>query len=826
MKLKTKIILFFSILGAIFLGVAVYYLEYSVRASFKKEILDQGRINAEMIEGTYYAFIKGLEARAVDWSSDSTIRNFAERITTEKSLVRRKQLAEELGAYIRAQKIPYSPDAFLVDLLDANGIVVASTREGRIGVNELSEEETGHAHFFSKAIVSNTLGQVFMRGVVYEEDETEEPMTHAVVRVFSTKKDAEGNFIPLPAVLMVHFLVGEEIPAILSGNLQLREGALTGEAFIQTYKTANVYLINKDKKIVSSVRPLDPTGLTEQIVIRFAEECLDKGKEVTDEVVDTRGIAVVLSSMCLVRDELTLVVKVDSSEAFLVYTDLARKTYASGALFFLVIILTILLGIRRPLRSLTTVAQVASEVAKGNLALRTAVSGKDEIGELAHVFNTMLDRIETAQKEMAADDLEIKKKSEELAQDVLEHEKQSKFLEESKRAQLNLLEDAWQAKEKLELEKTRLQTILSSVGDGLMLIDRQYRIALVNPKVAELFSLSREELLGKNIHEILKIWKKRTDELDPGQWPIEEVFLTRKVVTTDMNDELFITTTKREEKLPVAFSVAPLGGGDAGAVIVIRDITADRALDEAKSGFISVASHQLRTPLTTIRWYAEMLLSGDAGEMSPSQKDFLSEIHGGAERLYQTIDLLLGISRVESGKMKVEKTQIDLGEFTNGVAKELSPQVDEKKLTLNVFPLEGGTPPVFLDPLTLRQVVINLLSNAIRYTNDAGTIEVRWWKNETGDSIVYMVRDNGIGIPESQRSRIFSKFFRAENALAKVPDGSGLGLALIKELVEAWGGTVWFETTEGQGTTFFFTIPLTTTVQLPSLAGTESRGKI
>ncbi|MFZ2831828.1 MAG: HAMP domain-containing sensor histidine kinase, partial [Minisyncoccia bacterium] len=272
-------------------------------------------------------------------------------------------------------------------------------------------------------------------------------------------------------------------------------------------------------------------------------------------------------------------------------------------------------------------------------------------------------------------------------------------------------------------------------------------------------------------------------------------------------DNFSITTKGRETELPIGFSVSALDGSFAGVVIIIRDVTADRELDEAKSGFISVASHQLRTPLTSIRWYSEMLLAEDTGPLNESQKDFMREIHGGAERLYQTVDLLLGISRVESGKMKSEKIAINLGEFTEGITKELRSQMNVKNLVLSVVPPPGDGVIVTLDPITLRQVVLNLVSNAIRYTNAQGFVEIKWWWGDDGKEIIYMVHDNGIGIPDSEHSHMFSKFFRAENARAQVPDGSGLGLALVKDLVESWGGKIWYDSREGSHTTFFFTIP-------------------
>ena len=449
----------------------------------------------------------------------------------------------------------------------------------------------------------------------------------------------------------------------------------------------------------------------------------------------------------------------------------------------------------------------------GDLASQAPVRSKDETGRLAIMFNTMVESLRVNQKELKESKLALEEKAVALEKDVAEHKKQEQFLEESKRATLNLLEDSWKAKEALAIEGNKLQTILSSIGDGLILIDGSYRVALVNPSASRMFGMAEEELIGQDLRSVITLWRKGKDIVPPTSWPIEEVFLTKKVINGTLEDNLSISTEKHPDKTPIVFSLAPLGGGHAGVVIIFRDASRDRELDEAKSGFISVASHQLRTPLTSIRWYSEMLLSQDAGPLNDSQKDFMNEIHGGAERLYQTVDLLLGISRVESGKIKMDRAPIDVGAFTGEITKELASQIDMKNLALSVIPPDREPVIVWLDSLTLRQVIINLISNSIRYTNEHGLIEIKWWMGDEGREVVYMVHDNGIGIPENERSRIFSKFFRAENARSQVPDGSGLGLALVKELVESWGGKIWFDTAEGQGATFFFTIPLTTRVE-------------
>jgi signal transduction histidine kinase len=460
---------------------------------------------------------------------------------------------------------------------------------------------------------------------------------------------------------------------------------------------------------------------------------------------------------------------------------------------------------------LSLIIDVATAVSHGDFSRRVLVAGRDEIGYLANIFNTMLETISDSQEKLKQSEKKLTSEAKEFLHDISEHEEHSKFIEQSKRATQNLLEDAWGIKEKLEIERNRLQTILTSIGDGLVLIDSRYMIVLVNPKMVELFAIPVTEIVGKDLRVIMKLIKRKRGELSPDEWPVEEMFTAKHVVVVDLEDGLSMITEKRTIPLPIALSIAPLVGDKGaitGGVIIIRDMTADHELDEAKSGFISVASHQLRTPLTTIRWYSEMLLGDDAGALSEQQRDFLREIHGGAERLYQTIDLLLGISRVESGKLKVERQLIDLMLFTADLGREFGPQMAEKKLKFAIFPPEGESVVAYLDPLTLRQVVINLVSNAIRYTNDNGMIEVRWMIDKESGEVTYSIKDDGIGIPFAQRSRIFSKFFRAENALSKAPDGSGLGLAFVKELVLAWGGKVWFETEENKGTTFLFTIPL------------------
>jgi len=416
----------------------------------------------------------------------------------------------------------------------------------------------------------------------------------------------------------------------------------------------------------------------------------------------------------------------------------------------------------------------------------------------------------TEHKEM---EIEMQKRAEKIKQEISELEAANVKLKENRESILGLMTDMSKAKKNLEADDVRMKTIISSMGEGLIIINKQYKVSLINPKALELLGYEENEVLGKNLYEIVKIIKNKKD-LPAENWPIEKSFISNQIITTGLEDDILISTERLATPIAVTLSIAPMHNEQEGelsgnnAVIIVRDANKDRELDKAKSGFISTASHQLRTPLTTIRWYSEMLLSGSYGALSEAQHDLVNEIHDGVNRLYQTINLLLGISRIESGKIGNDRVPIDLTAITTEVVKELSPSMVEKKLVYFSFSAQTYPIVVILDPVSLRQVILNLFANSIRYTNSNGTIEGRWLVDNEKNEVIYSVRDNGIGIPKAARGKIFSKFFRADNAISKIPDGTGLGLAFVKDIVTSWGGKVWFESEEGKGTTFFFTIPM------------------
>lgn len=223
-----------------------------------------------------------------------------------------------------------------------------------------------------------------------------------------------------------------------------------------------------------------------------------------------------------------------------------------------------------------------------------------------------------------------------------------------------------------------------------------------------------------------------------------------------------------------------------------------------REGVISIVSHQMRTPLTAMRWIAEMLLRGESGILTSAQREQVEMVHESSRRLVGLVNDLLTASRLESGKIAVTPTDTDLLETAKAAMKEAGPLAKEKKQILEMK-LPDSLPPMRIDGKLILQAILNLLSNAIKYTPEGGRVTLAVERRGAGAAI--SVQDTGIGIPPGQREKVFEKFFRAENAVKSGNEGTGLGLYVVKQIVERSGGKLDFESEPGKGTRFFFTLP-------------------
>ncbi len=237
-------------------------------------------------------------------------------------------------------------------------------------------------------------------------------------------------------------------------------------------------------------------------------------------------------------------------------------------------------------------------------------------------------------------------------------------------------------------------------------------------------------------------------------------------------------------------------------ILRIRDeqIIKEHELNRAKSEFVSLASHQLKTPLTIIKWYIEMLGAGYAGNSAKKQKEYLGKIYANTERMVELVDAFLNVSRLELGVFATKKEPVNVKDRMELILKNFAPKIKEKNLKLLRTYTKSNF--VFATDVKMIQIIFeNLVSNAIKYTPTGGEIRIKMQKK--GDEILVGVVDTGIGIPANQQPKIFTKFFRADNASSYKADGTGLGLYIVKTIVDKMAGKIWFKSQGRQGTAFY-----------------------
>ena len=354
-------------------------------------------------------------------------------------------------------------------------------------------------------------------------------------------------------------------------------------------------------------------------------------------------------------------------------------------------------------------------------------------------------------------------------------------------------------KQKLAID----EAIISSVGDGLIITDKQAKILLMNPAASKMLRQDAKAVVGKDFIDTVPAADKNGMIISRDKRPILTV-LSKGQSFTNHAANFYVRSDK--SKFPAAITTSPiiLSGEIIGSIITFRDITHEKEVDRMKTEFISLASHQLRTPLSAIRWFLEMLINGDAGPVNEEQAKFLKNINDSTIRMIALVNDLLNISRIESGRIMIEPKSTHLGNLLEELLKEIKLKFQSKnqKIIVSYHP---DLPKIHVDPNLIRAVYLNLLNNAIKYSPEGGEITIIISKK--GDQIISQVSDNGFGIPKKEQHRVFEKFFRGSNIVKRVLDGTGLGLYLVKSIIESSNGKIWFQSEEGKGTTFWFSLP-------------------
>ncbi|MDP2594081.1 MAG: HAMP domain-containing sensor histidine kinase [bacterium] len=227
-------------------------------------------------------------------------------------------------------------------------------------------------------------------------------------------------------------------------------------------------------------------------------------------------------------------------------------------------------------------------------------------------------------------------------------------------------------------------------------------------------------------------------------------------------------------------------------------------LDKRKSEFLSIAAHQLRTPLSGLKWALNMLIEGEIGPISNDQKVLLMKAYEGNERLINLINDMLQANRIERGVLPLKTVSTHLLDLMDNVLYEVLPNASKAGVSIRFDHRDDTLPPLMVDPEKMRAVFQNLLENAVKYSRPDGEVAIS--ASRVGSGVQFAIIDHGIGIPADEKARIFSRFFRARNAKIKDPNGTGLGLYIVKNIIDMHGGKIWLESSEDKGTTFYFSL--------------------
>ena len=444
------------------------------------------------------------------------------------------------------------------------------------------------------------------------------------------------------------------------------------------------------------------------------------------------------------------------------------------------------------LRPLKKINEMAANIMNGDFSSRVNLDKDDEIGSLARVMNIMSEKIEKYYGDL---EKQVKLK-------VLEIEAKSRSLNEQQKAALNILEDIAEEKNKVEklasdLEKFKLA--VDNASDHIVITDSEGVVIYGNKAVEKVTGYAIKEALGKKAGSLWKL-------------PMPTEFYKKLWETIKIKKQVFIdeiqNRRKNGEVYTASISISPVLDARDEVVFFVgieRDITREKQIDQAKTEFVSLASHQLRTPLSAINWYAEMLLNGDAGRLKAEQANYVQEIYRGNQRMVELVNALLNVSRLELGTFIIEPTDCDIRQIADETIDEIDHKMYEKQIKFTKK-YDKKIKVMSLDKKLTMIIFQNLLSNATKYTPSKGKIELVIAVE--GKKLLITVKDNGMGIPKAQQDKIFSKLFRADNVRKTDTEGTGLGLYIIKSIVENVGGKIWFESEENKGTTFFITIPL------------------
>ncbi|MCA9397656.1 PAS domain S-box protein, partial [candidate division WWE3 bacterium] len=351
----------------------------------------------------------------------------------------------------------------------------------------------------------------------------------------------------------------------------------------------------------------------------------------------------------------------------------------------------------------------------------------------------------------------------------------------------------------VESEKNKLDLVLKSTVDGVIALDKDCRISFINDAACMFIGWEKEKVFHRNLEQVLHLSNEK--HKDGG--------LSKSLCTFDEKEVSYYNVQLKAQNgevrsVNVISNVVTEKVPGISRIVTLHDVTRENELEQIRIDFVSLAAHELKTPLTILRGYLYYLVDGvDAAAITPKAAESLNRAIVSTKTLTNLVDNLLNVSRIEQGKMQVSLQPANVIEIIEKTMIELEPLADDAGLKLELLPPEKELPTVRADATRIGEVMRNLISNGVKYTQEGG-VTISCWQD--GDEVVVSVRDTGQGIAEKSKPRLFTKFFREEQEMSKGSKGTGLGLYITKSIINAHGGRIWLESEVGKGSTFYFTL--------------------
>lgn len=355
---------------------------------------------------------------------------------------------------------------------------------------------------------------------------------------------------------------------------------------------------------------------------------------------------------------------------------------------------------------------------------------------------------------------------------------------------------------------SKSEVVINAIGDGVMAIDSQGVIQLINPAAQQIIGWGKQDALALNYKSVLQLVNEKDEALDASNDPIQQALNINQQIRT--NNLTLMTNSGK--KLMISLVVSPVGEVGSGVIVVFHDVTKEKAEEREQAEFISTASHEMRTPVASIEGYLGLALNPQTASVDERARDFILKAHASAEHLGHLFQDLLDVSKADDGRISNNPKVVDIVTFLHEIVQGLEQKAADKGLKLTFKPMpddvhERHITPVYsvnLDNDHIREIANNLIENAIKYT-PMGEVVVDI--NGDEDHVVISIKDSGIGIPIEDMPHLFQKFYRVDNVNTREIGGTGLGLYLSRRLAEIMGGRIWADSAYGSGSTFYVELP-------------------